>query len=407
MSGSENILVSAPGAWGENLAERLGADDVLQVGDGYDALMQMGRRRWPVVVLADQHDLAPLCRASRRLQKDSSLFAICSPEGEPRTRPLVGSILDDYFINPPTRGDLGKIKQAARGERSSRTAGRTKSPPRLSPRDFATLLDSAGAISSLESCVAEIVSRRIGSSAAWVDADKLAAEAPSLLLAAGDVPRVLTAASSPGANDGPGTDLLSAIQDCLPALVANARRTELLHRLAITDHLTEAYNRRYFYHMSDQILRRASHSAARVTMLLYDIDDFKRYNDTYGYSAGDEILRETAGLMKSITRSHDVVARIGGDEFAVLFWDAAGPRKSSSRPLETAYQLADRFRRAVAEHQFPSLGPEASGALTISGGLASFPRDGETSRQLLHKCDKALKEAKRSGKNSIRLVGAE
>jgi diguanylate cyclase (GGDEF)-like protein len=175
--------------------------------------------------------------------------------------------------------------------------------------------------------------------------------------------------------------------------------------LAITDHLTGAYNRRYFYHVTDRILARAEQTRGRVMLLLYDIDDFKHYNETYGHAAGDDILRETAALMRQTTREHDVVARIGGDEFAVLFWDQERPRVPNSRPIQAVYELSERFRRAVTLHQFKSLGPEAQGVLTISGGLASFPKDGVTRVELMRSADHALREAKRAGKNSIKLIG--
>jgi len=110
--------------------------------------------------------------------------------------------------------------------------------------------------------------------------------------------------------------------------------------------------------------------------------------------------------MKGVTRSHDIVARIGGDEFAVLFWDAGRPRTPGSKMPEDAFVLADRFRKAVEDHAFGSLGSEARGVLTISGGLATFGRDGRTCRELLRKADEALRESKRTGKNSITLIGA-
>lgn len=192
----------------------------------------------------------------------------------------------------------------------------------------------------------------------------------------------------------------------MPALVSTAERTESLHRLAVTDHLTGAYNRRYFYHLTDRILAQAEGRGYRVTLLLYDVDDLKQYNDTYGHAAGDEILRETAAMMREITRSQDIVARIGGDEFAVLFWDSDPPRDPGSEPLDSAYDLADRFRRAVAGMEFPSLGPDAAGVLSISGGLANYPKDGASCRELLRSADRALDQAKRAGKNGIRIIGA-
>ena len=109
--------------------------------------------------------------------------------------------------------------------------------------------------------------------------------------------------------------------------------------------------------------------------------------------------------MERTTRSRDVVARIGGDEFAVLFWDAEPPRRPDSHHPESAFALTNRFAEAVAKHEFPSLGPEAKGVLTISGGLATYPWDGHTCRELLRHADQALRQAKLAGKNAIRIVG--
>jgi len=257
----------------------------------------------------------------------------------------------------------------------------------------------------LESRLAEVIGERISQPVAWADADKAGDQSAQLLLAEGERPRALVSTNSAGALDARAAEFIAAVRQCLPELVATARRTESLHTLAITDHLTGTYNRRYFYHVTDRILAQTDKGKSPATLLLYDIDDFKRYNDTYGYAAGDDILRETATLMKQITRSQDIVARIGGDEFAVLFWEPGRPRSPDSRPPETAYVLADRFRQAVAAHNFESLGPEAVGALTISGGLANFPRDGRSCRELLRHADAAIKAAKASGKNGISLVG--
>ena len=122
--------------------------------------------------------------------------------------------------------------------------------------------------------------------------------------------------------------------------------------------------------------------------------------------------------MRRFCRSHDIVGRIGGDEFAVIFWDepqakpvgapAEGVERRSARaehPKEAIF-IAKRFVRAVEKSELSALaglGPEGKGVLTISGGLASFPRDGSTIQELFQQADKALLEAKRSGKNRIYL----
>jgi len=153
-------------------------------------------------------------------------------------------------------------------------------------------------------------------------------------------------------------------------------------------------------------------SQCQVTLLLFDIDDFKHYNDTYGHSVGDAVLRQTAKLMRRCCRDQDVVARLGGDEFAVIFWDipdgqggASDRRSSSQNHPRGAVFMAERFRSEMCDTPFDQLGPQGSGSLTISGGLATFPTDAPNAQELLEKADQAMLEAKRSGKNRIYLVG--
>ncbi|MEN6333484.1 MAG: GGDEF domain-containing protein [Phycisphaerales bacterium] len=200
-----------------------------------------------------------------------------------------------------------------------------------------------------------------------------------------------------------------------PVIPADVQqRLEQLERLATTDDLTGLKNRRYTWEFARQILDRARQVGGRVTLLVFDIDNFKHYNDVYGHMTGDEILRQVAILMRRCCRPHDVVGRIGGDEFAVVFWDdphaATGgvPRERRSvageHPPE-AISVAKRFQQALGRTDLHLLGPRGEGVLTISGGLASFPRDGSTARQLFERADQALLEAKRGGKNRIYLVG--
>lgn len=174
-----------------------------------------------------------------------------------------------------------------------------------------------------------------------------------------------------------------------------------LRTWAMKDELTGAWNRRYFARFLETILARAARERFRVTLMVFDIDNFKTYNDRYGHSAGDDILRETARLMQAVVRDQDVVARIGGDEFAVIFWDAEGPRKPNSQHPQDVVKMAQRFQRAICSHRFPKLLDEAPGTLTISGGLASFPWDGRTPDVLLERADSMAFQSKRQGKNII------
>lgn len=202
-------------------------------------------------------------------------------------------------------------------------------------------------------------------------------------------------------------------EEPLPADAAVQQRIRQLEKLATEDDLTGLKNRRYMWEFAEQILASARRSQGRVTLLVYDIDDFKHYNDVYGHSTGDRILKEAAVLMRSCCRAHDVVGRIGGDEFAVIFWDdpvekvqrRTDRRSSSGDHPREAISVAQRFRRALQHSDLDVLGPEGKGVLTISGGLASYPRDGDTVEQLFEKADTALLEAKRSGKNCVYIVG--
>ena len=193
-----------------------------------------------------------------------------------------------------------------------------------------------------------------------------------------------------------------------------------LERLATEDDLTGLKNRRYIWEFSRQIIEHARKENGRVTLLVFDIDDLKHYNDLYGHLAGDEVLKQAAVLMQRCCRGHDVVGRIGGDEFAVVFWDepqaksAAVPTKGAERrsaradhPNEAIF-ITKRFVKELEKSELSilgGLGTTGIGVLTISGGLASFPRDGSTIQELFQQADKALLKAKRSGKNRIYLVG--
>jgi diguanylate cyclase (GGDEF)-like protein len=173
--------------------------------------------------------------------------------------------------------------------------------------------------------------------------------------------------------------------------------------LAYKDELTGAWNRRFFRTFMKRILQQAQVTRRPVTLLVFDLDDFKQYNDRYGHEAGDEILRETVRLLYSVIRSGDRVCRIGGDEFVVIFSDMKQPRKPGSNPPETVEQIADRFQSQVCRMKFPKLGLDAPGTLSISGGLATYPWDGGDADSLLRHADQLALQSKRTGKNLITL----
>jgi two-component system cell cycle response regulator len=211
--------------------------------------------------------------------------------------------------------------------------------------------------------------------------------------------------------------ILAQLSLLIGRILALQDRHKKLQTLAITDDLTGVFNGRYFRHFLNGIIQTAREKRFPVTLLLFDIDNFKSYNDRYGHGVGDEILKQTAALMRRSCRPHDLVARISGDEFAVVFWEKEGPRQprdpnastiGTARVPQSVRTVCERFQRMVASPEFQVLGATGRGSLTISGGLAVFPYDAQTAEGLITAADRTLMfVAKKSGKNSIFLVGSD
>jgi diguanylate cyclase (GGDEF)-like protein len=211
-------------------------------------------------------------------------------------------------------------------------------------------------------------------------------------------------------------DFMQQQKNAFPAgNVDSAQTLQRLEILATEDDLTGLKNRRYVRQFLRQILEYARRDRFHVTVLLFDIDNFKSYNDHYGHSVGDEVLRQAGLIMKQCCRAHDVVARVGGDEFAVVFWDlpranpdqslAAERRKAFSDHPKEPFFMAQRFCRQLSATRPPLLGASGKGNLTISGGLASFPDDADNETRLWEQADQAMLQAKQTGKNKILIVG--
>src|SRR5690349_21989925 len=154
-------------------------------------------------------------------------------------------------------------------------------------------------------------------------------------------------------------ELAKRFGDAAALALDNAQIRARLEHQAQTDPLTGLYNHRYFHERLRAELTRASRSHDAVSVLMLDIDDFKRVNDVYGHGAGDEILRSLAETLKSAVRAHDVVCRLGGEEFAIVM---------VSRNSQDAERLAGRLVEHVASGEF-----EPAGRVTISVGLARGP----------------------------------
>ena len=183
--------------------------------------------------------------------------------------------------------------------------------------------------------------------------------------------------------------------------IENARLYAGLKELAISDGLTDLYNHRYFYDRLAEEVARAQRYELPLTLLMLDVDDFKRFNDAYGHRAGDAVLRDLAELLKEQTRHKiDLVARYGGEEFAVILPGTGGAGGDAGEPAAAA-QVAERIRGAVAA---ASLGPPGiSVPMTVSVGVASFPANAASMNGLFEAADRALYRAKERGKDRVEL----
>ncbi len=184
-------------------------------------------------------------------------------------------------------------------------------------------------------------------------------------------------------------DDLKQTNAMLEAQLAEIHRLqEELRELAVRDGLTNLFNRRYLDETLERELARAKREGYPLSLVMIDIDHFKKLNDTYGHQAGDKVLRELAALLWSNVRTGDVPCRYGGEEFVVLL-----PRM----PLEVALDRAEDWRNTFRTMRVPF--GDFQLETTISCGLSAYPEHARTPDELVRCCDEALYRAKRGGRN--------
>lgn len=168
---------------------------------------------------------------------------------------------------------------------------------------------------------------------------------------------------------------------------------EELQLQATTDALTSLYNRRYFYEQANREFSRSNRQQQQLSLLIIDIDHFKKVNDQFGHLIGDEVLVSTATNFLPLIREGDVLARIGGEEFAILL---------PSTPPEAAAKMAERIRRFQSNQKVTGKW-DGSINITISIGVAVINQTDKDFNDLFLRADKALYQAKQQGRNQVQL----
>lgn len=227
--------------------------------------------------------------------------------------------------------------------------------------------------------------------AAAQDQRPLGALIAAPLVSAQRVLGVLRAESAEaGAFSSEDLRLLDIVADLTAMAIENTRLYLRTAELAITDDLTGLAVRRYFQERFEEELSRARRYHSPVSVLLIDLDHFKRYNDTYGHPAGDKLLRTIAQTLRRLQGPGELIARYGGEEFVMLLHGIGRAE---------AHQRAEALRASLAAQ--PIVLRQGSAAITVSIGVAAFPDDGPHKENILQAADQRLYRAKQQGRNQV------
>jgi len=186
--------------------------------------------------------------------------------------------------------------------------------------------------------------------------------------------------------------LIAMIADLAGVSLQNCERLSSAQEEANTDALTKLYNRRYFAERSLDEVQKAISYNFPISIFMFDIDNFKKYNDNNGHAEGDYLLRELANLLKENTRGRDVIARYGGEEFIVML---------PNTDKKGAYCYAEKIRSLIESAPFKNREKQPLGFVSISGGIATFPGDADTIESTIKLADAALYKSKEAGRNRV------
>jgi diguanylate cyclase (GGDEF)-like protein len=231
--------------------------------------------------------------------------------------------------------------------------------------------------------------RELGPQSLGPGAHRFAVVAP---MVAGKETIGVLAFASPRRNQARGKEALRMIAQLAGMTWYSISTYQTVRTEAETDGLTQVFNKRTLQERLCELVYEAHKNGSRLAVFLFDIDNFKHYNDVNGHLAGDELLRTLARLVRDIVRQDDMFGRFGGEEFLLVM-----PGKDSA----AAMAAADHIRRTIAEFPFAFADRQPLGCLSISGGVAAVPDDANDSAALLRAADLALYKAKDEGRNRV------
>ena len=183
-------------------------------------------------------------------------------------------------------------------------------------------------------------------------------------------------------------ELLEVLGNQAATSIANAKLYGEIERLAVTDGLTGLFNHRHFQEKLTQEFNRLERFSEPISLLIIDIDHFKKINDTYGHPVGDAVLKKVSGIIRKTIRNIDIPARYGGEEFAVILLGT---------DTNGALKMAERLRKSIADARFSS--EQNAFNVTVSIGISTHAREMRKKEDLVEQADKALYHAKRTGRN--------
>jgi diguanylate cyclase (GGDEF)-like protein len=192
--------------------------------------------------------------------------------------------------------------------------------------------------------------------------------------------------------------ILSFLSDVLNVSLKNITQYKILEELSYTDSLSGLYNNRYFCKRLNEEIFRAKRYQRKLALVIFDIDEFKIYNDSFGHQSGDQIIRQLGELIVKVVRSIDVVCRYGGDEFCVIMPET---------DQEECLKFIERLRKHILHHSFKNEFLQLEHHLTLSAGAAIYPQHARTSERLIYCADMVLLKAKSSGKNKAFMYNGE